>query len=111
VVVVVVTVMTRIFAAENGSVARSLLPVKGVVKVAAVVAVVAAVVQEVIEMVLLVVPLKRCNRKRREIVRLKTTGSGHFPGVSRHFREKDLTMENPRVQKCGQMAAQIHDKS
>jgi hypothetical protein len=110
VVVVVVTVMTRIFAAENGSVARSLLPVKGVMKVAAVV-VVAAVVQEVIEMVLLVVPLKRCNRKRREIVRLKTTGSGHFPGVSRHFREKDLTLENPRVQKCGQMAAQIHDKS
>jgi len=107
---VVVTVMTRIFAAENGSVARSLLPVKGVMKVAAVV-VVAAVVQEVIEMVLLVVPLKRCNRKRREIVRLKTTWSGHFPGVSRHFREKDLTMENPRVQKCGQMAAQIHDKS
>ncbi len=106
----VVTVMTRIFAAENGSVARSLLPVKGVMKVAAVV-VVAAVVQEVIEMVLLVVPLKRCNRKRREIVRLKTTGSGHFPGVSRHFREKDLTLENPRVQKCGQMAAQIHDKS
>ena len=62
VVVVIVPVMTRMFSAENGPMAGTLLPVEGVMKVTAVVVVVdvvVAVVQEVLEMVLGILPLKR----------------------------------------------------